>query len=173
MRPWIVHALLPVLALAAMNGGAWGQARGCTLTIYSDPPREVLACPDGLRIAAESGASYTLRDRNGDGRPDAVQLTAKGVLIEVPPGRHGGFQVQTPHAIASVRGTTYAVEATAVRSSVFVQAGTVAVNRPGEGGGVTLRSGDGVDVAASGAEPLQVRRWPAERAATFLARFGR
>ncbi|MGA0594780.1 FecR domain-containing protein [Enterovirga sp. CN4-39] len=147
------------------------QPRGCSVTTYTDPPRETLSCPDGLRITAEEGSVYALRDRNRDGRPDVVELTSRGVLVDVPAGRRGGFQVQTPHAIASVRGTTWAVDVTPARSSVFVQTGVVAVNRPG-GPAVTLRAGDGVDVAPDAA-PLEVKRWGRERAATFLARFGR
>ncbi len=159
------------LATCLSAGAAAAQTRGCTITTYTDPPRETLTCPDGLTISAERGASYTLQDRNRDGRADAVQLTGKGVLVEVPPGRRGGFQVQTPHAIAAVRGTVWAVDVTPERSSVFVRTGTVSVNRPGAPA-VTLRAGDGVDVGA-GSDPLDVKRWGAERAANFLARFGR
>ena len=159
------------LATCVSAGAAAAQTRGCTITTYTDPPRETLTCPDGLTISAETGASYSLQDRDRDGRLDGVQLTAKGVLVDVRPGRRGGFQVQTPHAIASVRGTVWAVEATPERSSVFVQTGTVSVRRPG-GPAVTLGAGDGVDVPA-GSGPLQVNRWGAERAAGFLARFGR
>ncbi|NNM75105.1 FecR domain-containing protein [Enterovirga sp. DB1703] len=161
------------LALAACAiacaGPAAAQGRGCTVTSYADPPRETLSCPDGLTITAEGGAAYRLRNRNG--RPEGLDLTSKGVLVEVPPGRRGGFQIQTPHAIASVRGTVWAVEVAPERSSVFVQTGTVAVNRPG-GPAVTLQAGDGVDVGP-GADPLEVRRWGRERALLFLGRFGR
>lgn len=159
-----------IISLAA--GTADAQTRGCTITTYTDPPRETLACPDGLTITAERDASYRLADRNGDGLIDTLQLTAKGVLVDVPPKRRGGFQVQTPHAIAAVRGTVWAVEATPERSSVFVQIGTVSVSRSGGSPAVTLRAGDGVDVAP-GTEPLRVNRWGNERAANFLARFGR
>ena len=159
-------------AISLATGAADAQTRGCTITTYTDPPRETLACPDGLTITAERDASYRLADRNGDGLIDTLQLTAKGVLVDVPPRRRGGFQVQTPHAIAAVRGTVWAVEATPERSSVFVQIGTVTVNRPGSGSAVTLKAGDGVDVAA-GTDPLRVNRWGRERAANFLARFGR
>jgi ferric-dicitrate binding protein FerR (iron transport regulator) len=159
------------LGIGLSAGPAGAQTRGCTITTYTDPPRETLTCPDGLTISTEAGAGYRLSDRNGDGLVDTVQLTAKGVLVDVPPRRRGGFQVQTPHAIAAVRGTVWAVEVTPERSSIFVRTGSVSVNRPG-GPAVILRDGDGVDVEA-GSEPLRVNRWGAARAALFLARFGR
>ncbi len=152
-------------------GAAEAQTRGCAITTFTDPPRETLACRDGLSITVEKGASYNLQDRNRDGRPDSIGLDGKGVLVDVPPGRRGGFQVQTPHAVASVRGTVWAVEVTPERSSVLVQAGAVAVNRPGEAA-VRLGPGEGVDVAPGGG-PLEVKRWGQERAANLLARFGR
>jgi ferric-dicitrate binding protein FerR (iron transport regulator) len=158
-------------ALALSPNGAAAQASGCTLVTYTDPPRETLTCPDRLTITIEAGAAYSLQDRNRDGRPDAVRLDGKGVLVDVPPGRRGGFQVQTPHAVASVRGTVWAVDVTPAASSVFVQTGAVAVNGP-QGAPVILRDGDGVDVAP-GEAPLEVKRWGRERAANLLARFGR
>ena len=164
-------ALLALAVASLCPTPSSAQARGCAVTTYTDPPRDVLSCPDGLSITTERGAGFVLRDRNGEGRADAVQLTTKGVLVDVPPGRRGGFQVQTPHAIASVRGTLWAVEVTPEQSSVFVQSGIVAVSRPG-GPAVTLRAGDGVDVGP-GSSLLEVKRWGAERAASFLARFGR
>lgn len=156
-------------------GSLRAQAPGCTVTPYTDPPREILDCADGLRITAEKGATYSLVDRNRDGRPEAAELTGKGLLIELPPRRRGGFQILTPHAVASVRGTTWAVEVSAARTSVFVRAGSVAVARAGGRAGgtaVTLGAGDGVDVEA-GTGALDVKQWSRERGLHLLARFGR
>lgn len=160
--------------LAAMGAGpAWAQTGGCRATAFSDPPREVLVCPDGLRITAEKGAAYRLVDSDRDGSPEGVELTAKGLLIEKAPRRRGGFQVLTPHAIASVRGTVWAVAVNPAATSVFVQTGRVGVTRASaRGGGVVLGAGDGVDVDASGG-PLRPTRWARERALHLLARFGR
>lgn len=161
------------LALSLAAAGAQAQGRGCAITAYTDPPREVLACPDGLQISAEKGAEYRLIDRDRDGRAEAVDLRSKGLLIEVAPRRRGGFQVLTPHAIASVRGTVWAVDVAAATTAVFVQQGAVAVSRSGAPEATALlRAGDGVDVDA-GAGPLQVKRWPNERRLHLLARFGR
>ncbi|WP_336489253.1 FecR domain-containing protein [Methylobacterium nigriterrae] len=149
---------------------ATAQTRGCTVTPFTDPPRQVLSCAGGVTVSAEARSAYRLLDRNGDGRPDGAELTSGGLLIEAPP-RRGGFQILTPHAIASVRGTVWAVDVVPRRTSVFVQTGVVAVQRP-QGQAVTLRAGDGVDVDADGG-PLDVKQWGRERAAGLLARFGR
>jgi ferric-dicitrate binding protein FerR (iron transport regulator) len=97
-------------------------------------------------------------------------LESRGLLIESPP-RRGMFQILTPHAIATVRGTVWAVDVSPARSSVFVREGAVDVRRRHGEETVTLRGGDGVDV--DDVTGLEVKRWSAERAARLLARFGR
>jgi ferric-dicitrate binding protein FerR (iron transport regulator) len=163
----IAAALAGTCAIAS---GASAQSPRCTITTYADPPREVLRCPNGLSISAERSSNYRLIDRDRDGSPNAAELTSRGLLIESPP-RRGRFQILTPHAIATVRGTVWAVDVTAVRTSVFVRRGIVDVARPGSRDAVTLRAGDGVDVERTG--DLQVKRWSAERALLLLGRFGR
>jgi ferric-dicitrate binding protein FerR (iron transport regulator) len=142
----------------------------CAITTYTDPPREVLHCPDGLSITAERASSYRLIDRDRNGRPEAAELTGRGLLVDSPP-RRGRFQIQTPHAIATVRGTVWAVDVTPTRTSVFVQQGVVDVARRDSGRTVALRAGDGVDVELTGG--LEVKRWSSERALLLLGRFGR
>jgi ferric-dicitrate binding protein FerR (iron transport regulator) len=172
MRPVLLAAAL-ALAAGLPTGAALAQAgpRGCALQPRADPPGQVLVCADGLSIAFEAGTEARLVDGNRDGRPERAELLGKALLVETPPGRTRPFQILTPHAIASVRGTVWAVDVADERSSVFVARGAVAVRRPGRPA-VTLRAGDGVDVTAADA-PLEVRRWPPERAAALLARFGR
>jgi ferric-dicitrate binding protein FerR (iron transport regulator) len=149
---------------------ALAQRSGCTLTTYTDPPGQVLQCRDGLEITAESAADYSLI--NGpQGRPVGARLQSRGLFIELSPGRPGGFQISTPHAVASVRGTRWAVDVSSQRTSVFVRDGSVDVRRQGSVAHVRLRAGDGVDVEA-GQEPLRVTRWSSERAALLLGRFG-
>jgi ferric-dicitrate binding protein FerR (iron transport regulator) len=98
-----------------------------------------------------------------------MALTSRGLLIEVT--RRRRFQILTPHAIASVRGTMFAVDVTAERTSVFVVRGRTRVESRSVSGAVVLGSGDGVDVTPG--QLLVVRRWSAERVAALLARFGR
>ena len=74
----------------------------------------------------------------------------------------------TPQAIAAVRGTKWAVDATEGKSSVFVVNGRVSVARRGGANRVVLGPGEGVDVEATGT--LTVKRWASARVAALLAR---
>lgn len=129
---------------------------------------QTLRCEGGVTIIAESGARFTLGDRDGNGRVDSVELSSKALLLEVPkkPGGHR-FQVNTPQAIAAVRGTP--VDAAEGKTSVFVVNGQVRVAQR-VGRGIVLGPGEGVDVEATG--PLTVKRWPRARVAALMARLG-
>jgi len=154
------------------SGVALAQAGGCTMERVAGSSRQVMHCADGVTITAEGGARFNVIDRNRDGRPDAVSLRNKAVLVDVDRARRpGGFEVITPQAIAAVRGTRWAVDVKSGTTSVFVVRGRVAVGRSTAGPGVVLDVGEGVDVTR-GSEPLTVRRWPAARAAALLARLG-
>jgi hypothetical protein len=121
----------------------------------------------------EEGASFRLLDGDGNGTPDSAELAGRGALIEMPPGRsRTRFQIHTPHAIASVRGTVWATDVSPDRTSVFVAQGAVAVRPQASRRSAILQAGDGVDVTATTTVP-EVKRWGAQRAAALLARFGR
>ena len=165
-------ALLTGLATAAAPDAAFAQARsgGCTIEQIGGTGRQVVQCRSGLSITVERGAGFTMLDRNRDGNADAVRLSRGALLLDVerPAER---IEVIAPQAIASVRGTKWAVDAQATRTSVFVVRGTVDVRRRTGANRVLLNAGDGVDVDA-GTGPLTVKRWPAARVAALLARFG-
>ena len=130
---------------------------------------QTLRCEGGVTIVAENGARFTLLDRDGNGRVDSVELSSKALLLEVPKKAGGNrFEVMTPQAIAAVRGTKWAVDATEGKSSVFVVNGRVSVARRAGANRVVLGPGEGVDVEATGA--LTVKRWPPARVAALLAR---
>src|SRR4051812_2999047 len=131
---------------------------------------QTLRCEGGVTIVAENGARFTLEDRDGNGRVDSVELSNKALLLEVskkPGGRR--FQVNTPQAIAAVRGTKWSVDAAEGKTAVFVVNGQVRVARRA-GRGIVLGPGEGVDVEATG--PLTVKRWPPARVAALMARLG-
>ncbi|MCP3056088.1 FecR domain-containing protein [Aurantimonas marianensis] len=161
-------AAATALVLVA-TGGAFAQSQGCTSTTLRDPPRLAIRCAGGLLIEAEAAARLEIRAPAGGGPPHAVTLDGRAALITVEPGRP--FQILTPHAIASVRGTVYAVDADAGATAVFVAEGRVHVARRGGSDAVTLGPGDGVDVKPG--EPLIVKRWPQERVSRLFARFAR
>jgi hypothetical protein len=122
-----------LLFLTFVTTRAEAQSAPCTLLERTDPPGELLTCRDGLIVRTEQGSLYRLIDRNRDGHPEGAELTSRGLLIESEPGRRRSrFQIHTPHAIASVRGTIWAVDVTPARTSVFVQRGAVAVRRQKE-----------------------------------------
>jgi ferric-dicitrate binding protein FerR (iron transport regulator) len=168
-----VRAALGLAAcfLAALPGGASAQMAGCQLGPTPDGRRQVLRCGD-FNAVIEPGTDVRAVDANRDGAPDALQLANRGVLVDYEsPGRRG-FQILTPHAIAAVRGTTWAVSVEGERTSVFVVGGRVTVARAAARRGVLLRAGQGVDVDG-GSGPLRAATWSRERAAALLARFGR
>jgi ferric-dicitrate binding protein FerR (iron transport regulator) len=175
MRPGggiFLLGLLATLATLACADAAFAQARsgGCTIVQVGGTGRQVVQCRSGLSVTVERGARFTMLDRNRDGNADSVRLSRGAVLLDVerPVER---IEVIAPQAIASVRGTNWAVDAQATRTSVFVVTGTVDVRRRTGTARVSLNAGDGVDVDA-GAGPLTVKRWPAARVAALLARFG-
>ncbi|MBS7698664.1 MULTISPECIES: FecR family protein [unclassified Chelatococcus] len=154
----------------ASPGPVHAQSAGCA-TSAGSAGQTVLRCRS-VTIEVASGASAGLVDDNGDDEPDAVEVSAGAIYIVYQRSGQRRFQVQTPHAVASVRGTTWAVDVTPAQSAVFVQEGRVGVTRARGGRGVVLTAGEGVDVAP-GRAPLVVNRWGAARVAALLARFGR
>ena len=170
------HAALGVLAtfaaVAALAAPAAAQSNaGCRPDPAASGPALTLDCGHGLRITVERSAAYAVVDGDGDGRPEALRLDRGGALVKVDPGAGRGFQIMTPRAVASVRGTEWAVDAASDVTSVFVVSGRVAVAPRGGGSGVVLQAGEGVDVRGPGLQ--RAIRWGAARAAALLARFGR
>ena len=161
----IVVAFVHTAPLVAQDGQA------CVRTEGSGPPaRQVFTCGDALRFEREPNAALRIIERADDPSPRLIEVRDGAILIEVSPGS-APTQIRTPHAIATVRGTTYVVDAGADLSSVFVIEGSVSVRRADDASTVTLTAGEGVDAALD--TPLSVRRWPEDRAAALLARFGR
>ena len=127
------------------------------------PPNaaQTLRCRDSLTIVAEDGARFTLKDRDNNGKVDAVDLQSKALLVDAPKQQgKNRFEVTTPQAIAAVRGTKWAIDVQETRTSVLVLRGPV-----------VLGPGQGVDVD-QGTAPLVVKRWPPARVAALLARLG-
>ncbi|WP_157018824.1 FecR domain-containing protein [Mesorhizobium xinjiangense] len=166
-------AALVIQSVSAEQVQAQASSGGCTLEQIGGTARHLVRCRGGLSITTEQGAQYTLLDRTATGSVDAVRLTGKALLIDLPENvPSSGLEVVTPQAIAAVRGTQWAVDVEQDATSVFVVRGAVAVSRRAGGAGVVLGPGEGVDVDESGAA-LEVRRWPAARVNALMARFGR
>lgn len=167
-------AFLALLAgLAGPAPSAAQQAGPCDVEeAASGRAHVVLRCGAGLTLSAERGAVYRVVDQGGDGTADGVRLDRGALLVDAEGARPRRFQILTPTAIASVRGTEYVVDAAADTSSVFVISGAVNVVARGTDAGVVLRSGEGTDVPA-GASELRAIRWGQGRVDALLARVGR
>lgn len=173
MARTIPTILRTLTALLITTGLAHAQSvpAGCAAEPAANGA-QTLRCRGEVVIVSEAGAAFSTRDRNGDGVIDAVELRSKALLVDVPaqkPGRR--FEVVTPQAIAAVRGTRWAVDAAADKTSVFVVNGRVGVRRPAGPARVVLAPGEGVDVDGSN-QPLTVRRWPQPRVDALLLRLG-
>ena len=164
-----LFAALGIVATSAAPALSQTRAQGCALQ-NADPGLQVLTCP-GFRIDAEASATLHIGEAR-PGRADSLRLQGGAAYIDVTPGRSGSFQILTPRAIASVRGTRFAVDDASPATSVFVASGRVTVSRRRGGPGVTLSEGEGVDVDAGDA-PLAVKRWPQSRVNALMARLGR
>ena len=171
-RPAFI-ATVGLVGSLALAGAASADELGCRLEdSTSGPPRQILRCASGPKIEAEASADVHVVDRSGQGKPDGARIGGGAALIEVPEHYPGGFQISTPRAVASVRGTIWVVDVEPQRTSVFVARGQVVVTRPEGAGTVTLNKGDGVEVG-DGNAPLRVERWSRPRVRALMARFGR
>lgn len=166
----LVPILVGLCILAGITSSSAQGITGCAQTDLTDPPRVAYECANGLVLEAEAAALLGDVTQGNAGRPASVELDGRATLIEVDPGS-GAFQIQTPHAIAAVRGTEYIVDVTADMTSVFVIRGVVAVSRADGSDTVLLDPGFGVDV--SDGNPLAPLRWGTARAEALLARFAR
>jgi ferric-dicitrate binding protein FerR (iron transport regulator) len=172
MRTNLSVSALLVCALLLNHGAIAQQANVRCASVGSTNVAQTLQCEGGVTIVAENGAQYVLGDVNRDGRIDSVELSSKALLLDVRRKSSGRkFRVNTPQAIAAVRGTRWAVDVAQGKTSVFVVHGRVSVGRrtPGERN-VVLGPGEGVDVEASA--PLVVKRWAPARVSALMARLG-
>ncbi len=160
------------LCLVGAGTASAESAGNCSLQPTVSTERQTLNCQPGLSITIERGAHYRLADRNHDGQVDALVLSGKAALVDVDSSRvKGGFEVVTPQAIAAVRGTRWAVDVKAGKTSVLVLRGRVAVNKVSTGQGVTLGQGQGID-ADKGRSPLRVIPWAPQRISALMTRLG-
>lgn len=132
--------------------------------------RQVISCGDAVQIEREPTAELQIIKNPNEDAPRVIEVQGGAILITVSPGQ-APTQVRTPHAIATVRGTTYIVDAGTEQSSVFVLEGGVDVRRTNDASTFTLFAGDGMDATLDA--PLVIQEWGAARAQALLARFGR
>jgi len=169
---WTLVAVAVASALLYPQVRALGESSGCNLDPDDrDPSVKILRCGEDLTIRIAAETDYRLSEQKGQALPKAAQLKSGALMVEFKPGAHQRrFQILTPHAIAAVRGTTWAVEVTSEQSSTLAVSGSVDVTRANGSRRVTLQTGEGADVTA-GTGPITVKRWGEKRVQALLARF--
>jgi hypothetical protein len=175
LRP-VPHSLIALAAACVLLGATapvFGETNGCVLVPDDHNPSEkILRCGDTLTIRTAPNTRYHLTEQDSQQRPGGARLDSGALMVEFAPseGRRK-FQILTPHAIAAVRGTKWAVEVEPERTSTLVISGTVQVTRPRGKRGAVLHAGQGADVSA-GSDPITVKLWGKKRVDALLARFG-
>jgi ferric-dicitrate binding protein FerR (iron transport regulator) len=175
------------LLLCLLANAAVAQSRACTLTPDKRNPNDkILHCGSELTITPAPGTVYRAGTAGADGLPRSVQLDSGALLIEFNPRRRQEFQILTPQAIASVRGTKWAMDVTPMQTSTLVLTGEVTVARKNETENVVVGPGQGVDIEVppggntprlsmalqSKPDPITVKQWGAARVNALLDRFG-
>lgn len=175
-EPRFIACVLAVVAAAAIllcpPGRVLAQTGGCNLMPDDrEPSVKILRCGEDLTIRIAANTDYQLTQTQGQALPRGAQLKAGALMIDFKPGpRQRNFQILTPHAIAAVRGTVWAVEVKPEQSSTLAVSGSVQVTRANGSRGVTLTAGEGADVTP-GTGPITVKRWGEPRVKALLARF--
>jgi hypothetical protein len=137
-----------------------------------DPSEKILRCGDQLTVRPADGTSYRPIYKRGQRLPSAIRLNSGALLIEFhPDSQQIDFQILTPLAIAAVRGTKWAMEVSAERTSTLVLEGAVAVTSRPLNQYLVLTAGQGVDIS-QGDTSLTPKQWGEARVRALLQRFG-
>jgi FecR protein len=152
---------------------AWAAGGACALVpSESDPSEKILQCGQQLTARPAHGTNYRPLFKSGQQLPAAIRLDDGALLIEFHPNSQQiEFQILTPLAIAAVRGTKWAMEVSAKRTSTLVLEGAVAVTSRRLNQYVILTEGRGVDIS-EGDTSLTQKQWAEARVRALLSRFG-
>jgi ferric-dicitrate binding protein FerR (iron transport regulator) len=176
-RRKLFAAILVATALigSALPGSKFALAAGgaCALVPSErDPSEKILQCGQELTVRPAQGTSYRPLYKTGQQLPAAIRLDNGALLIEFhPDSQQIEFQILTPLAIAAVRGTKWAMEVSAARTSTLVLEGSVAVTSRRLNQYVILTEGRGVDISESDTS-LKQKEWGEARVRALLSRFG-
>jgi hypothetical protein len=147
-------------------------AQGDQLVTGAGGRVEVL-CPDGSTLVVGERTRVRLSIFvTGNAQPhNAVLELLEGILRTVLPSGHAWerFDIVTRTAVASVRSTTWFVDAKPDSTSVFVEDGGVLVSSRAAQAQIFVPAGFGTDVRLS-ADPLETRAWARPRIEDVLAR---
>jgi hypothetical protein len=158
--------------LTARSGSVVREGDG--LVTGAESKAEIL-CADGSTLVVGPDSTVSMAsfaaEPGGTGLLDLISGILRVTLSGRTPWHY--FEVRSATAVASVRSTDWVVDATRIKTGVFVIDGTVAVaSRQGaeQGAGeVTLTAGQGTDVAIN-ATPTPPKAWGQKRVDDVLAR---
>ena len=169
----VILVAIVVIGLAFSSVGSAFAAGACELVQSDrDPSLKVLQCGQDLTVRLAKDASYTPLYKKGKPLPVGVRLNGGALLIEFHPSpQQKDFQILTPLAVAAVRGTRWAMEVTAARTSTLVLEGSVAVTNRRLKQNVLLTDGQGVDITPTDTSMVP-KQWGEARLRELLARFG-
>jgi hypothetical protein len=165
---------------AWVAASAVAQSGACVLSPdRRNPNLRILRCGSELTITSAPGTVYQPAAAGDDGLPASVQLDSGALLIEFNSKRRHELQILTPQAVASVRGTKWAMEVKPGQTSTLVLAGEVTVGRKNDPEKVVVGPGQGVDISGLGTprsmygqpEPIAVKQWAPGRVKELLGRF--
>lgn len=173
---WIFAAIIVATALIGptLPGSIALAASGACALVPSerDPSEKMLQCGPELMVRPVHGTSFHPIYKTGQQLPAAIRLDNGALLIEFHPDRQPvEFQILTPLAIAAVRGTKWAMEVSAKRTSTVVLEGAVVVTNRHLNQYVVLTGGRGVDIS-EGDTSLTQKQWGEARIRALLSRFG-
>lgn len=159
------------------SGGGWHTPAPDEVLLVSTrirtgpASRLQVACDDGTTVTVGPSSLVDLGTLVGPREQSILMRIANGIVGIVAPARTwSSFGVRAPNLVASVRSTTWLVEAAPSQSSCFVREGQVGVTT-NAGADYSLGPGDGIDVDDAGQTP-GVRQWGAARVAETRARLG-
>ena len=181
--PFIV-ALRPTRAaervgsVEGVTGEAFAELEQVRRTLDRAAPiflSEEVATGAASRLAMRLGRNTTVKlgeqarlkiDRYLVDAGGEMTLSSGPMLFDGQPHR-AGVQVRSPFALIAVRGTRFFAGPSNNLFGVFVARGVVTVSAAGQQ--VTLREGEGTDIASPGAPLTPVKRWGLERVRAALA----
>jgi len=174
MAARVLAAPAMLLAVFVLATPAAAQNNECKLVADDrNPSQQILRCGEDLVVRNAPRTHYHPVGQSGSAPPAALRLDSGALLIEFHPSEpRKNFQILTPHAIAAVRGTKWAVEVKPGGTAVLVISGAVAVGHARASPVVVLQSGEGADISSPGSGRIVVKRWKKKRVRALLARFG-
>jgi ferric-dicitrate binding protein FerR (iron transport regulator) len=172
------RAVEQVGSVEDVRGEAFGELESARRTLDRAAPvflAEEVETGAASRLGMRLGRNTTVRlgeqarlkiDRFLVDAGGEMTLRSGPMLFDGHPHR-AGVEIRSPFALIAVRGTRFFAGPSNDRFGVFVARGSVTVTAAGQQ--VTLREGEGTDIASPGTPPSPVKRWAAERVRAALA----